>query len=100
MSVVVRYKNDGRSGCFCQIKLDSGERILISIAVSGIKVFKLILRGLIPIKIIWNCPISKLYSTIDKFIDPEDPMKHPLDSVRDALLKLKSIKEVEDFLAN
>jgi len=35
---------------YCQIKLDSGERILISLSNSDIKVFKLGLGGLLPTK--------------------------------------------------
>lgn len=35
---------------YCQIKLDSGERILVSISNSDVKVFKLGFGGLLPTK--------------------------------------------------
>jgi hypothetical protein len=55
MSEVVAYRND-KYRCFCQIKFDSGERILISIASipkPSIKIFKLI-GGFLPIQTIWE----------------------------------------------
>lgn len=50
LSKIITYKND-KYRCFCQIKLNSGERILISIAgtpTPSIKVSKLALGGLYP----------------------------------------------------
>ena len=56
MSEVVRYSNT-KLTCYCQIKLDSGERILISIATAPkpcVKVIKLIWHGMLPIQTIWE----------------------------------------------
>lgn len=101
MSKIVTYKND-KYRCFCQIKLDSGERILISIAAiptPSIKVSKLAL-GLVPIQTIWeyNPTMAGGYEayakkTFDMFVNPEAP-KHPLDAIVDTLLPCKSIEEV------
>ena len=55
MSKVIAYKNTDRL-CFCQIKFDSREKVLISIASvpqQSIKVIKL-LAGIIPYKTIWE----------------------------------------------
>ena len=50
---IVTYKNTGPDGIFCQIKLNSGERVLISVGSGYIKIFKL-LFGFFPIKTIWG----------------------------------------------
>ena len=55
MAKVVTYANNGRQ-CFCQIKFESGERILISIAGppnAGVKIMKLLL-GFIPTQTVWE----------------------------------------------
>ena len=51
MSEIVRYSNT-KLTCYCQIKLDSGERILVSIATTPtpcVKIRKLIWNGMSPI---------------------------------------------------
>ena len=103
MSKIVTYKND-KYRCFCEIKLDSGERILISIATiptPSIKVSKLAI-GLVPVWTIWeyNPTMAGGYEayarkTFNMFVNPEAP-KHPLDSIVDTLLPCKSIEEVRN----
>lgn len=103
MSKVITYKND-KFRCFCQIKFDNGERILISIASSqnpSVKISKLGLGGLIPIRTIWEFTPTMAggYDTyvrklIAMFIDLEkNTNKHPLDAIRDKLLPSHSIDE-------
>ncbi len=106
MSEVITYKND-KFACFCQIKLDSGERILISIASApspSIKILELAL-GTIPTKTIWefNPTMAGGYrayieKSIKIFTDPKleasDEIKQPLDAIRDKLLPCHSVKEV------
>jgi len=61
MSSVVRERDDG-SQCWCQILFDSGERVLISIAgkpTPSVKVLRLALAGLIPVKTIWELTPAK-----------------------------------------
>ncbi len=106
MSKVITYRND-KYGCFCQIKLDSGERILISIASTpspSIKIKKLAF-GIFPIKTIWefNPTMAGGYrayieKSIKIFTDPKlensDEIKQPLDVIRDKLLPCHSVNEV------
>lgn len=110
MSKVVTYKND-KYRCFCQIKFDNRERILISIASSpnpSVKISKLGLGGLIPIRTIWeftptmaggyDAYVRKL---IAMFVDIEkNSNQHPLDAIRDKLLPCHSIDEAIRVLLN
>jgi len=108
MGKVVTYANN-KYQCFCQIKLDNGERILISIASAptpNVKVKKLGFLGLWPIQTIWeyNPTMAGGYDAyvrklMKMFQDPlaEEP-KHPLDILRDRLLACKSISEVRDSM--
>ncbi len=73
MSKVITYKNEGAKGVFSQVKLDSGERILISIGDNVIKIYKLGLFGAIPVKTVW------LYPDFREFFDLLRYKKHPLD---------------------
>lgn len=102
MAKVVTYANNA-SQCFCQIKFESGERVLISIAGppnAGVKIMKLLL-GLIPTETVWECSAS-LAGGFDKYIHKLQLMfpevKHPLDSFRDRLLPCKSVSEAREYL--
>ncbi|MEJ2697595.1 MAG: hypothetical protein P8013_13230 [Candidatus Sulfobium sp.] len=99
MSKVTAYQNTDRV-CFCHIKFESRERILVSIAnvpESGIKVMKL-LFGIIPYKTIWEFsaggekrPQKKM---IEMFSDRNSPKaKHPLDAVIAKLERCRSCGE-------
>lgn len=94
MGEVVNYKE----GRYCQLKLDSGERILISIAQSGIKIVKLSFGGLIPTSTIWNCSIADVRKAINLFVDQEELLIHPLDAIKGKLIDFKSIADVKSFL--
>lgn len=109
MSKVVTYANNNYQ-CYCQLKLDSGERVLISIAnipTPTIKVIKL-LFGFIPLQTIWeyNPTMAGGYDAyvqnmikIMLFLDPLlSEAKHPLDALRDRLLLCGSISEIQDCL--
>jgi hypothetical protein len=107
MSRVVTYANN-KYQCYCQIRLDSGERILISIANAprpSVKIMKLFL-GFWPLQTIWeyNPTMAGGYDAyirklVRMFHDPlaSEP-KHPLDTFRDRLLPCKSISEVQNSL--
>ena len=108
MSKVVTYANN-KYQCFSQIKLDDGERILISIASAptpSIKVIRLAFFGLWPIQTIWeyNPTIAGGYDAYARnlakmFLDPlATELKHPLDILRDRLLPCRSITEAQDSL--
>ncbi len=102
MGEVVTYANNG-SQCFCQIKFESGERVLISVSGppnAGVKIMKL-LFGIIPTQTVWECSAAMAGGFDDyvhklHLIFPE--VKHPLDSIRDRLLICKSIREATDSL--
>lgn len=59
MGKIITYKNEGGKGIFSQIKLNNGERVLISIAADEVKIFKLKFFGYIPNRIVWQ--YSDLY---------------------------------------
>jgi len=61
MAKIITYKE----GAYCQIKFDSGERILISIAQTGIKIIQQKFMGLIPGPIIYECSLLDIKSAIE-----------------------------------
>lgn len=102
MGSIVTYANNSRQ-CFCQIKFESGERVLISISGppnAGVKIMKLLL-GFIPTRTVWECTAT-MAGDFDSYVHrlhlmfPE--FKHPLDSFRDHLLTCRSISEASDSL--
>ncbi len=108
MSKVITYANS-KYLCYCQIKLDNGERVLISIAnipKPSVQLKKLFFFGMLPLKKIWeyNPTIAGGYDAylrnmIQMFQDPSAPEpNHPLDVLRDRLLPCKSISEVLDSI--
>lgn len=116
MGQVITYKNNALM-CFCQIRFENGDRILISIAskpTPTIAVVKLGLLGLRPKETIWSYS-SSVAGSDDAFVqnlakmffpyheaqhlkntDPNVP--HPLDLLRDLLLPCRSIAEAREFL--
>ena len=108
---VVTYANTSRQ-CFCQLKLTSGERILISIAsqpTPSTKVLKLKMGGFVPGPTIWeyNALMAGGYEAYVEnlmimFAEemPADPAKprHPLDAICDALSHCTSIDQVRHEL--
>lgn len=91
MADIIAYK----PGAFCQLKLASRERVLISIAQTGIKIMKLSLGGLIPTKTIADWPVSELELVIRIFADETDPSQHPLDAIKNKLIACPSINDIE-----
>lgn len=96
MARIVTCRNDA-GGCFCQLQLNSGERILISIAQTGIQVRRLALGGIIPREVIANWRVEQIPNAMHLFADPRQPNKHPLDAIRDRLISLDSISAVRLF---
>ena len=83
MTEIIRYKPKA----YCQIRFPNGDRVLVSCAQTGIKIFKLGFFGLFPTKTIADWPISRVESAIAIFADPTNPMAHPLDAIKDKLVK-------------
>ncbi|GAO35921.1 hypothetical protein SCT_1317 [Sulfuricella sp. T08] len=103
MGKVITYAKNNKQ-CFCQIKFESGERILISISGppnAAVKIFKLGFFGTIPIQTVWEYS-AKIAGDFDAYIHglqlmfPE--IKHPLDDIRDRLLVCTSISEARNYL--
>ena len=108
MSAVVTYRNNERQ-CFCQIKFDTGERVLVSIAPAAptpsVKVLRLALGGLVPRQTVWeyNPTMAGGYNAyvenmIKMFPPSDDRPAHPLDVIRDTLLPCSSIEEARRTL--
>ena len=107
MSQVITYANN-RFQCFCQVKLDDGERVMVSIASSPsptIKLLRLGRLGLLPKETLWEWGAEQA-GGVDAYvrdvvrvlsIGPGE-LEHPLDSFRDRLLSFKSIGEVRAWL--
>jgi len=107
MGRLITYKDDS-SHCFCQIKFENKERILISMASHpnpSVKILKLLL-GFIPIKTIWvydsimaggiDPYTNKLW---DLFYEEEQGSDiRPLGAIKEKLIKCHSISEVKAIL--
>jgi hypothetical protein len=102
MGKVATYANNSRQ-CFCQIRFESGEGVLISISGppnAGVKIMKL-LFGIIPTQTVWECTAAGA-GGFDNYVHTLHIMfpepKHPLDSIRDCLVASRSISEARDSL--
>ena len=106
MSKVIAYKNTERH-CFCQIKFDSRERILVSVASTpehSIKVFKLI-AGIFPLKTLWEYKaVAAAEKDAHKELvavlsgQAEKKAAHPLDAIITKLLPCSSCDEAARML--
>lgn len=109
MSAVVNYRNNELQ-CFCQIKFDTGERVLVSIATfptPSVKIFRLALGGFLPRQTIWeyNPTMAGGYNAyvenlMKMFRPAGDEPAHPLDVIRDTLLPCSSLEEARRTLLN
>ena len=90
MAKVIAYRPPG----FSQLQLDSGERILISCAQTGVRISKLGFFGLFPTKVIADWPISRIDEVIALFADPANPNDPPLDALMKKLGACATIDEV------
>lgn len=73
-------------GRFCQLRLASGERVLVSMARSGIVIYRLKFFGLIPAERIaeWaptDADAARFFATF-----PTDRPEHPVETVAQALI--------------
>lgn len=89
-----RHLQQHERAMLLQLQLDNGERILISIAQTGIALFKLDMAGLVPTQALFEWNISEVGSAIRLFADLSTPQKPPLDAMRDRLLQCRSVEEV------
>ena len=100
MSKVISYKNNERVSV-CQIRFDSGEKVLVSFANTPYPSFKVmkLLFGAIPIGTIWEFGLSAekkdAYGRlVTMFAGQENPeVTHPLDAAIQKLLSCGSCAE-------
>jgi hypothetical protein len=90
LATVVSYK----AGAYCQLKLDRGERVLISCAQTGIKIMRLGWGGLFPVETLAEWPVDQLDEAIAVFLDIDNPSAHPLDAIVKKLSLCSSIGDV------
>lgn len=99
MGEVVTYRNEPPHRMHCQLRLDSGERILISISHSGIRISRLGVGGFLRTGTIWKCGRDDIRESLELFVEPDKAITSTLDAVKDKLIDLKSIAEVKSFFS-
>jgi len=104
MGKVISYMNAAELGIFCQIELESKERIFISMgrdeespdSPCGVKIFEMDSEGVYPIEKIWgSCDFLRLQLYFGIQEDGTPCEKYFLDCIRDRLINCSSIKEVK-----
>ena len=101
MGKIITYKQEGPDGIFSQIKLNNGERVLISIAASEIKIFKMKFLGMIPIGTIWEYPsLQEFYELTEKGGYDEMPLDLLVNQVKnfDSVVQLQ--EELNKFIVS
>lgn len=109
MPEIVTYKNSGRM-CFCQIRYENGERVLVSISGGTnpcVDIRRLGFLGLFPKDSIWKFSVSDAGSPDDyvrklalMFPEALENLANPLDAFRDLLLSCSSICDAKRELEN
>lgn len=85
-------KKDTPLQCFARLKLENGDQIMISVAQSGVKVFKMKWAGLVPSATLWTS--SSIAEIAKQFFDEREPLQRPLDSMISKLISCRSAAEV------
>ena len=98
MSRIITFSDQKPSGTFAQIKLDDGNRILVSFTKTEMAIFQLRFLGLVPGKKIYSRNISDIIALFA--IKPENKDKTLLQAVVDFLLPCTSTQEVLRKLRN
>lgn len=85
-------KKDMPLQCFARLRLDNGDQIMISVANSGVKVFKMKWAGIFPSTTLWKS--DSMVEVAEKFFDEQRPFQRPLDSIISKLIDCRSAAEV------
>lgn len=99
MAKIIAYNNpiDGRPNqCFCQIRFETGERILISQTKYELKILKLFL-GMIPTKVLLNYSLGESIDIIQNELESEAVYPFTMDYFKDKILPMASINEMLTF---
>lgn len=91
MAHVVRECDDGKH-CFATIRLDSGERVMVSIAWGDVRIMKMSWGGIWPAETLWKS--SNADEIAATFFNGGSPTERPLVSIRNAFLNCQSTDEV------
>lgn len=91
MARIVTYQNDPKY-CFCQLKLESGERVLVSIGSGSIKIYKMLFWGKLPVKVIWQA--DKPDDIAFLLRREADFERSPLDLVVGKIIGCRSVEEI------
>ena len=92
------YRND-QSRCFCQVRLDSGERVLVSGAQGAVKLVKVALGGLLPVGTIATLGSAQLAQLFRPMLtDAAFPFQHPLDMTAMMVAGMPSVSDLKAFL--
>ncbi|MBU0670920.1 hypothetical protein KKF29_02055 [Patescibacteria group bacterium] len=97
MGKIITYKQEGARGIFSQIKLNNGDRVLISIAAGEIKIFKMKFLGLVPGSTIWQYPSLHKFFELTQENGYEDM---PLDVLVNKVKNFDSIDQLQRELSN
>jgi hypothetical protein len=96
------YRND-LTRRFCQVRLDSGERVLVSGAQGTVKLVRVALGGLLPIGTIatldsaHSAQLARFFGPM--LADSSYPFQHPLDMMAMMVAGMPSISDLKAFLA-
>jgi hypothetical protein len=85
-------KRDTPNQCWARLRLDNGDQVMISVAQSGMKIFKMRWGGMWPAATLWAS--SNLAEIAQKFIDETKPFQRPLDAMIDKIIDCRSAGEV------
>ena len=94
MGEIVRERNSG-SQCFSTVRLDSGDIVMVSIAGTEGKIFRMAANGTIPAETLWQ--EDDVNSLPQVFYDPASPNKHPLELIRDVVLMCRDVADVREL---
>src|SRR5437660_707937 len=86
-------KRDTPLQCFARLRLENGDQIMISVANSGVKVFKMKWAGIFPSTTLWASD-SMVGVVVEKFFDEREPLQRPLDVMINKLIDCRSAAEV------
>ena len=78
---------------WARIRLENGDQVMISIAQSGVKVFKMRLAGILPGPTLWQS--KSIADVVETFFDTEKPPpQQPIDPMIDKIIDCHSSAEV------
>jgi len=85
-------KKDNKVQCFANLKLDNGERVMISVAQTGVRISKMKWAGMIPAATLWET--KSLTEVYEKFFNAHKPTQTPLESIIDKITDCRSCVEI------